>query len=407
MATVITNLLSAIPVFGQDLVELIWGGFNIEGPYYRDIILKILLDAGKSFYICMFFNRICIINIFEIVYFIIQLYNNYLVYIIIIIWNKYSKVKIIITRGQSAVVQNIILYFETIQRLILNIQKIKMNKIFKIFYTTVSKFSSKYKSNVKGLSYGYLVGLIEGDGWVSISKKGKYLTYEIGLEMNIRDIQLLYKIKNALGVGKIKHIVRKGIKNNEINLVRYNVRNKQHLREIIIPIIDKYPMLTNKQYDFLRFKEALLNDIIIFNDLPKYTRPKEPLNSIENILNKHYFPAWLIGFIEAEGCFSIYKSKVNYINSYVASFDIAQTNSFEIIKAIKTYLNISGNIYKDKTNCFKLKTTSVRNIENVIKFIKNNPIRLLGYKRLQYILFLKKLRKIPRYSKTINIPKNY
>jgi hypothetical protein len=73
-------------------------------------------------------------------------------------------VKIIITRGQSAVVQNIILYFETIQRLILNIQKIKMNKIFKIFYTTVSKFSSKYKSNVKGLSYGYLVGLIEGDG---------------------------------------------------------------------------------------------------------------------------------------------------------------------------------------------------------------------------------------------------
>jgi ubiquinol-cytochrome c reductase cytochrome b subunit len=109
--------------------------------------------------------------------------------------------------------------------------------------------------------------------------------------MNIRDIQLLYKIKNALGVGKIKHIVRKGIKNNEINLVRYNVRNKQHLREIIIPIIDKYPMLTNKQYDFLRFKEALLNDIIFFNDLPKYTRPKEPLNSIENILNKHYFPA--------------------------------------------------------------------------------------------------------------------
>nr|WVH38215.1 apocytochrome b [Trametes cingulata] len=28
-ATVITNLLSAIPVFGQDLVELIWGGFSV------------------------------------------------------------------------------------------------------------------------------------------------------------------------------------------------------------------------------------------------------------------------------------------------------------------------------------------------------------------------------------------
>jgi ubiquinol-cytochrome c reductase cytochrome b subunit len=30
LATVITNLLSAIPVFGQDLVELIWGGFSVS-----------------------------------------------------------------------------------------------------------------------------------------------------------------------------------------------------------------------------------------------------------------------------------------------------------------------------------------------------------------------------------------
>ena len=30
MATVITNLLSAVPFFGQDLVELIWGGFSVS-----------------------------------------------------------------------------------------------------------------------------------------------------------------------------------------------------------------------------------------------------------------------------------------------------------------------------------------------------------------------------------------
>ena len=30
LATVITNLLSAIPVFGHDLVELIWGGFSVN-----------------------------------------------------------------------------------------------------------------------------------------------------------------------------------------------------------------------------------------------------------------------------------------------------------------------------------------------------------------------------------------
>jgi len=30
LATVITNLLSAIPVFGVDIVELIWGGFSVS-----------------------------------------------------------------------------------------------------------------------------------------------------------------------------------------------------------------------------------------------------------------------------------------------------------------------------------------------------------------------------------------
>jgi hypothetical protein len=72
------------------------------------------------------------------------------------------------TRGQSAVIRNIIefLYFEVTQRLFLNIKKII--KIFKRIYTTVTvtinKFKGKYKSNVRGLSYAYLVGLIEGDG---------------------------------------------------------------------------------------------------------------------------------------------------------------------------------------------------------------------------------------------------
>jgi len=49
LATVITNLLSAIPVFGQDLVELIWGGFSVLlAPHYSDVKLQILLFAGTS-----------------------------------------------------------------------------------------------------------------------------------------------------------------------------------------------------------------------------------------------------------------------------------------------------------------------------------------------------------------------
>jgi hypothetical protein len=50
-------------------------------------------------------------------------------------------------------------------------------------------------------------------------------------------------------------------------------------------------MLTNKQYDYLRFKKALLNNIKFSEELPKYTRPKEQesFNSVDSILKTPYF----------------------------------------------------------------------------------------------------------------------
>lgn len=47
-ATVITNLMSAIPWVGQDIVEFIWGGLNqllIEEPNNSDVVQQILLIA--------------------------------------------------------------------------------------------------------------------------------------------------------------------------------------------------------------------------------------------------------------------------------------------------------------------------------------------------------------------------
>jgi ubiquinol-cytochrome c reductase cytochrome b subunit len=54
-----------------------------------------------------------------------------------------------------------------------------------------------------------------------------------------------------------------------------------------------------------------------------------------------------------------------------------------------------------------LKVSSVRSIENVIKFISKAPVKLLGYKNLQYLLWIKKLRTISRYADKINIPNKY
>jgi len=136
------------------------------------------------------------------------------------------------------------------------------------------------------LSYAYLVGLFEGDGFFTVTKKGKYLTYELGIELSIKDVQLIYKMKSLLGIGIVSFRKRK-----EIEMVSLRIRNKDHLKKFIIPIFDKYPMFSNKQYDYLRFKDVLLSGIIYSENLPEYTRDSKPINTIESITSASYFPA--------------------------------------------------------------------------------------------------------------------
>ena len=289
---------------------------------------------------------------------------------------------------------------------------------FELRYSTLSNMSLSQRLESGDFIYPYLVGLIEGDGWFTVTKNGKYLMYEFGIELSIKDVQLIYFIKKLLGVGTIffRQKSRKiedsissenNVKDNVLrrNTVMFRIRNKSHLKEIIIPIFDKYSFFTDKKYDYIKFRTLLLSNVIFSEELINYTKPLLGLNTVKSILNAFYFPAWLIGFIEAESCFSVYKP-VND-SSYVASFEITQTNSEIILLAIKEYLNLTPNVTKDSTNNYKIKATSIRNIENVIKFMTNAPLKLIGYKKLQYIIWLKKLRGIPRYYHKIKIPSRY
>lgn len=348
-ATVITNLMSAIPWVGQDIVEFIWGGLYTDEPHCSDVVLKILLNAGTL--PSSVFGYACV----------------------------HTVVKKLNARGKSAGVRE------------------------------MSTLEASQRLNAENLSYAYLVGLFEGDGFFTVSRKGKYFQCEIGIELSIRDVQLIYKIKDLLGVG-----VRGFRERNNIKMVSLRVRKKDHLLNILLPIFDKYPLFSAKNYDYLRLKEVLLSNIVFYDDLPNYTRPRllssqDDLNSIESILNAPYFSAWLVGFLEAESSFSIYKltRSVGEKEYFLASFEVSQTNSDILILAIRKYLSFKSNPYLDKTNNFKMKVTSVRCIENVINFLNKAPVKLLGYKKLQYLLWIKQLRTISRYAEKINIPNRY
>lgn len=110
--------------------------------------------------------------------------------------------------------------------------------------------------------------------------------FELGIELNIRDVQLIYKLKEFLGIGNVTFRNTEG----RSKTVIYRVRNKPHLKAVILPIFDNYPLLSNKQYDYLRFRDALFKGIILFENLnSEYIRPNNDLNSVDSILSASYF----------------------------------------------------------------------------------------------------------------------
>jgi LAGLIDADG endonuclease len=90
-----------------------------------------------------------------------------------------------------------------------------------------------------------------------------------------------------LGVGVIKFRKTEG----RSETVTFSVRNKKHLIDIILPIFDKYPMLSLKQYDYLNFKFYLLSGIIYSKDLIIYSRPNNYIKNIDDLLTVSYFSA--------------------------------------------------------------------------------------------------------------------
>ena len=250
------------------------------------------------------------------------------------------------------------------------------------------------------LFFSYFVGFVEGDGSFSVTKNGKYVKWEFTIELSSRDAELIYKFKSFLGTGVISSRTREGR-----GFICLRIRDKYTLIHLVFPIFDKYPMLTNKTYDYLRFKSLLLSEVVLFEDLLPYERPELSLNNVNFLRNVPYFASWLVGFIEAEGCFSVFKPLKE--TSFISSFSISQTNEQNIIVAIQFFLNVRGSIFCDETKNYKLKIQSIQDVEKIILFMQNAPVRLLGCKRLQYLVWLEKLRKIPRYSSKFNIPMDY
>jgi LAGLIDADG DNA endonuclease family protein len=247
-------------------------------------------------------------------------------------------------------------------------------------------------SENKEIFHQWLVGFTDGDGTFSINRqsKGKWsLTFK--LSQSTYNLRLLYFIKRQLGVGQIN------IEQNN-NMANFRIRDRLILKSIIFPIFDKYPLLTTKYFNYIKFKEAY--SILTDNSLSitekdtimtKFINSKPPVNYISpawllvdnNVIDfesasKVMSKPWLIGFTEAEGSFYLVSKTANRL---VHAFEISQKLDKIVLVAIKYILGISTNVKTFKSGSLSIVTTNSRAIENIIKFYKNT---MKGVKSLEY-----------------------
>lgn len=256
----------------------------------------------------------------------------------------------------------------------------------------------------------WLVGFTDGDGTfnIYINPEGTKVTFTYKLSQSKYNIKLLYLIKSKLGIGTIN------LKDGP-NEAAYMIRNQNHLLNNLIPIFDKYPLLTSKRFSYLVWKEGLLisnkegltqkQKIDLIKEIYRKPTPKDyvsdawdsfSINKFEenrleyvNELNSIMSKSWLTGFIEAEGSF-YYVRKDKDKNRIVHAFGITQKLDIIVLYAIKSLLHVSSSI-KIKKNFNMIETTNSRNIEYIVSYFQYNDATpyFLGIKSFEFKIWVR------------------
>ena len=281
-------------------------------------------------------------------------------------------------------------------------------------HNKITQMNKNLLSENKEIFDQWLVGFTDGDGTFSINRQNDQkwsLTFK--LSQNSYNLRILYFIKTKLGVGNIN------IEKN--NMANFRIRDRSKLESVIFPIFDKYPLLTTKYFNYLKFKKAysvltnaslslteknkIMNEIVSSKPPVDYISPAWDLvdNNVTNFetASKVMSKPWLIGFTEAEGSFYLVAKSSDRL---VHAFEITQKLDKIVLLAIKYILGISTNIKVSKTGSFSLVTTNSRAIENIMKYFRNT---MKGVKSLEFRIWSRSYTKHKGQFIALNKIRNY
>lgn len=142
-------------------------------------------------------------------------------------------------------------FFESIKRFC---SRISYSTLQISLFSSEAMSSNLNYSSTNALNPYYVTGFTDGKGcfYISVSSDPRYKTaYRVKavfhIRVHIRDVALLEQIKLFFGVGTISKLGAES--------VQFRVSGSENLK-VIINHFDNYPLLTNKQSDYLLLKKS-------------------------------------------------------------------------------------------------------------------------------------------------------
>lgn len=269
--------------------------------------------------------------------------------------------------------------------LLFNVNKLSFNKA-NPDNNELNYYNNNYEFNNNEYIKMFWVGLMDGDGSIQVNHwRERNLQYRLVIKLsNIKsNYNMLIEIAKVIG-GTVR-ITDKG------KFVIWVVNSKKEVINII-KIYNDYPPLTSTKICQLAFLKTCLNETItvssyLLNRKLKYDKQLTIIksNSIEFGKSSKlpiYFKAWLSGFIEAEGCFSIRQA-----NNH--SFSIGQNHDIYLLHAIKKYFDIDNQIRNPYDKFYILEVYKKKLLLKIINHCNDYP--LLGEKLESLNKFKQKL----------------
>lgn len=261
--------------------------------------------------------------------------------------------------------------------------------------------SRKYSSNGKNkMLYYYLAGLIEGDGHF-------YVPNELNSRKNdAAKIEVIFALKDLPSAEFLKERFGGNIyKPKNKNLVKWAIQDKKSVTFIVNCINGK--LRTPKINSFYKLIEFLnkKGDTII-----KLPLDNSPIES----------NAWLAGFIDADGSFSIKGFSSVQIRTYLGfqfylaqrANDISGDSLEKIMQNIAEFLKtkLRNRVFGEKYSQFLINTSSIESNKILINYLNTYPLlssKYLDYKDWEKALNLyeNKLHRNPIYLEKIRILK--